>query len=132
MEGEEHVRSYSKGDKTIRKWCNICGGHLLTYHQKIRLMDVYPAVLQNFHFEPAVHLCFHKCVAPIRDALAKKGINGEDVPEQDGAIGSAAERAGSVAIPMSVTPSTTSSSASSSAASSTPASATRTSNGGTL
>ncbi len=126
IEGEDHVRSYSKGDKTIRKWCNICGGHLFTYHQKIRLIDVYPAVLQSYNFQPTVHLCYHKCVAPIRDALTKKGMYGEDVPEHApdaGMWGGAA--AGSA---MSPTASTTSSSTASSA----PASANRNTNSSML
>jgi hypothetical protein len=41
--GAENIGSYSKTPNSVRKWCKSCGGHLLTEHPPIRLVDVYAA-----------------------------------------------------------------------------------------
>ena len=30
--GAEHIGSFSKTPKSVRKWCKLCGGHLLSEH----------------------------------------------------------------------------------------------------
>jgi hypothetical protein len=83
LDGEINLRSYTKADKTIRRWCNVCGGHLFTYHQKLRLIDVYPSTLVKYQFTPTVHLNYHKCILVAqRDGLLKKGAYGEDLPDE--------------------------------------------------
>ena len=43
--GAENIGTFSKTPRSARKWCKTCGGHLLTEHPALRLVDVYPAVL---------------------------------------------------------------------------------------
>ena len=46
--GAENVGSYQKTEKSVRKWCKTCGGHLLTEHPLWGLTDVYAAVIPSF------------------------------------------------------------------------------------
>src|SRR5262245_42748825 len=39
--GTDKVASFHKTDNSIRKWCKVCGGHLLTEHPQWQLVDVY-------------------------------------------------------------------------------------------
>ena len=42
--GAEHIGSFSKTPKSVRKWCKLCGGHLLAEHPAQRLVEVYASV----------------------------------------------------------------------------------------
>jgi hypothetical protein len=81
--GAENVGSYSKTAKSIRKWCKICGGHLLTEHPLWNLTDVYAAVIPSFPFTPAVHVNYQETVLHLRDGLPKQ----KDVPAEMGGSG---------------------------------------------
>lgn len=80
--------AYHKTERSHRRWCTSCGGHVLTEHPQWGLIDVYVAVLQGFEFQPAVHVNYAEHVVPIRDGLPKlrdlpkeMGGSGEAVPE---------------------------------------------------
>ncbi len=86
--GADKLATYHKSDRSFRRWCTSCGGHLLTEHPKWKLIDVYAAVLQGFEFRPAVHVNYGEKVVPIRDGLPKlrdfpkdMGGSGISVPE---------------------------------------------------
>lgn len=86
--GRELVGSFNKTDRSRRKWCKRCGGHLLTEHPHWKLVDVYAAVLPGLSFEPAVHVHYRERVLRIHDSLPKQrdlpsdmGGTGELVPE---------------------------------------------------
>ncbi|MEP6908073.1 MAG: phosphoenolpyruvate carboxylase, partial [Pseudoxanthomonas sp.] len=44
-QGAEQIGSYNKTDRSYRKWCKRCGGHLFTEHPLWHLTDVYAALL---------------------------------------------------------------------------------------
>ena len=86
--GEEHIESYAKTENSNRKWCKKCGGHLMTDHPGMGLVDVYVAVLPNLEFEPAVHVFYGEKTVSVKDGLpkmrdlpAEMGGTGESLPE---------------------------------------------------
>lgn len=81
--GAEHIGSFAKTDNSHRKWCTRCGGHLMTDHPGMGLVDVYAALLPGLAFEPAVHVFYAESVLPVRDGLPKM----KDVPAEMGGSG---------------------------------------------
>ncbi len=79
---------YNKTERSLRKWCKRCGGHVLTEHPPWQLIDVYAAVLPELKFQPGVHVNYAERVVQIKDGLPKMkdlpsemGGSGETLPE---------------------------------------------------
>jgi hypothetical protein len=70
--GAESVGSFRKTKETVRKWCQACGGHLLTEHPLWLVIEVPAAILPDLPFKPAVHLHYAETVLHIRDGLPKQ------------------------------------------------------------
>lgn len=81
--GAERIGTYNKTDKSYRKWCRDCGGHLYTDHPGFGLVDVYAAVIPGLQFDPHVHVFYAESVLPIRDGLPKMA----DIPAELGGSG---------------------------------------------
>lgn len=81
--GEEHIGTYHKTDRSYRKWCKQCGGHLFTDHPKWDLVDVYAALLPSLEFTPGVHVHYQETVLRMHDGVAKM----KDVPAEMGGSG---------------------------------------------
>jgi hypothetical protein len=86
--GEDYLAHYQKTELSDRQFCRKCGGHVLTNHAPIGLVDVYAATLPTLKFEPAVHVNYAETVLPMKDGLPKLkdfpselGGSGESVPE---------------------------------------------------
>jgi hypothetical protein len=86
--GREEVAVFHKTDRSYRRWCRICGGHLFTDHPGSDLVDVYAATIPAFAFEPRVHVNYAESVLRLKDGLPKLkdfprelGGTGELVPE---------------------------------------------------
>ena len=86
--GADRIGTFAKTDNSHRKWCKECGGHLMTDHPPMGLVDVYAAVIPDFDYSPAVHVFYGESVLPIRDGLpkmldvpAEMGGSGETLPE---------------------------------------------------
>lgn len=86
--GAEHVGSYHKTEMSHREYCKLCGGHLMTVHPPLKMIDVFAATIPGLPFVPAVHVNYAETVLPIRDGLPKLkdfpvefGGSGESVPE---------------------------------------------------
>jgi hypothetical protein len=86
--GAENVGVFHKTERSYRKWCKTCGGHLLTDHPEWKLVDVYAATLPALVFKPGVHVNYAQTVAPMKDGLPKLkdfppelGGTGQTVPE---------------------------------------------------
>jgi len=43
--GAEHVATFEKMAFSQRKYCKLCGGHLMAGHQPVGLVDVYAATI---------------------------------------------------------------------------------------
>jgi hypothetical protein len=69
--GAEHVAAYSKTPKSTRKWCKVCGGHLMTEHPSMGVVDVYAAVMPGLEFKPREHFHYQEAVLRIVDSLPK-------------------------------------------------------------
>jgi hypothetical protein len=81
--GGEHVESYQKSDTSVRKFCELCGGHLYTDHPTWGVTDVYAALLPDLDYAPALHINYEESVLPIRDGLPKY----RDMPAEMGGSG---------------------------------------------
>ncbi|MFA9408486.1 MAG: GFA family protein [Candidatus Dadabacteria bacterium] len=81
--GEDNIITYNKTENSYRKSCNTCGGHILTDHKPMGLIDVYAAVIPELEFKPVMHVFYEETVLPIKDGLPKF----KDLPEQAGGSG---------------------------------------------
>lgn len=81
--GEDHVETYAKTDASHRKWCKACGGHIMTDHPAMGLVDVYAAIIPSLDFQPMVHVFYAEKVVSIPDGLPKM----KDVPAEMGGSG---------------------------------------------
>ena len=88
VKGEEHLLQYNKTENSDRKWCEKCGGHLITGHPGLNLIDVYAAIVPSVEFKPGIHVNYAETVLPMKDGLPKMkdfpadfGGSGETVPE---------------------------------------------------
>lgn len=87
-EGAGFVGEYHKTDRSYRKFCTKCGGHLMTDHPDMGLIDVYSAMLPELDFQPGLHVHYGESVLSIPDGLPKfadlpadLGGSGEELPE---------------------------------------------------
>jgi hypothetical protein len=83
IKGRELLGSFAKTERSTRRWCTACGGHLFTEHPVWGLIDVYAAVLPDFPFAPALHVNYAETVLPLADALPRQ----RDVPAEMGGSG---------------------------------------------
>ena len=81
--GAEHVGMYQKTAVSERQYCKKCGGHLMTNHPPLGLVDVFSATLPTLNFSPAVHVNYAETVLPMRDGLPKF----KDFPAEFGGSG---------------------------------------------
>jgi hypothetical protein len=86
--GAGSIGTYHLTPNSYRKWCKNCGGHLLTEHPGMKLVDIYAAILPALPFKPALHVNYAESVLPMKDGLPKfhdfpkeVGGSGETVPE---------------------------------------------------
>ena len=86
--GAEHIGMFQKTPVSQRQYCKTCGGHLMTNHPPLGLVDVFAATLPTLAFKPGVHVNYAETVLPMRDGLPKLkdfpkefGGSGERVPE---------------------------------------------------
>ena len=81
--GESHIGEYRKSAKSVRKWCTVCGGHLLTEHPEWNLIDVYAATIPDYPFKAGVHVNYEATVLRMHDGLPKM----KDFPTELGGSG---------------------------------------------
>ena len=81
--GAEHIATFAKMPMSQRKYCSKCGGHLMTDHPPLGLVDVFAATLPTLIFTPAVHVNYAETVLPMRDGLPKL----KDFPAEFGGSG---------------------------------------------
>jgi hypothetical protein len=81
--GAEHVAMFQKTKLSLRHYCRKCGGHLMTSHPPLGMVDVSAATLPGLAFEPGVHVNYAETVLPMRDGLPKL----KDFPREFGGTG---------------------------------------------
>ena len=70
--GRRKCRELLKTKKTVRKWCQACGGHLLTERPLWLVTELPAAILPDLPFRPALHLHYAETVLRIRDGFPKQ------------------------------------------------------------
>jgi hypothetical protein len=81
--GADHVATFAKTPGSERQYCDKCGGHLMTNHPPLGLLDVYASTLPTLEFTPVLHVNYAETVLPIRDGLPKL----KDFPAEFGGSG---------------------------------------------
>ncbi len=81
--GAEHVATFQKTPLSERQYCKKCGGHLMTNHPTLGLVDVFAATIPTLTFTPGVHVNYAEAVLRMRDGLPKL----KDFPAELGGSG---------------------------------------------
>jgi len=81
--GAELLGKFAKSEASERQYCRRCGGHLMTDHPSLGLVDVYAATIPALKFVPGVHVNYSETVLPIKDGLPKL----KDFPAEMGGSG---------------------------------------------
>ena len=81
--GADLIGTYNKTPNSARKWCKVCGGHLMSEHPGMGLIDVYAATIPSLQFVPGVHVNYQETVLRIHDGLPKQ----KDFPKEMGGSG---------------------------------------------
>jgi hypothetical protein len=83
--GADSLATYAKTEMSERQYCTKCGGHLMTNHPTLGLVDVFAATLPGLDFQPGVHVNYAETVLPMCDGLPKL----KDFPAEFGGSGEA-------------------------------------------
>ena len=81
--GAQHVAGYQKTELSHRQFCRLCGGHLMTRHPPLNMVDVFAATIPELEFTPQVHVNYAETALPMRDGLPKL----KDFPAEFGGSG---------------------------------------------
>jgi hypothetical protein len=81
--GAENIATFQKTDLSLRQYCRVCGGHVMTAHPPLNMIDVYAATIPGLAFVPQVHVNYAQSVLPMRDGLPKL----KDFPAEFGGSG---------------------------------------------
>jgi hypothetical protein len=86
--GEYLIGEFAKTPNSLRQFCSRCGGHIMTTHPELGLIDVFAATVPSLAFAAGVHVNYAETVLPTKDGLpkfkdfpAEIGGSGEQVPE---------------------------------------------------
>jgi hypothetical protein len=69
--GEEQIGTFEKTAFSQRQYCTRCGGHLMSRHPGLGMIDVFAATIPTLDFQPGVHLNYAETVLPMNDGLPK-------------------------------------------------------------
>lgn len=70
-QGEDSVATFNKTPGSSRKYCSACGGHLMTDHPGLGVVDIFSATLPGLAFTPGLHINYAETVLPMKDGLPK-------------------------------------------------------------
>ena len=82
-EGSDLVGSYAKTDASHRKFCIECGGHLMSSHPAMDMIDVYLNTVPGRQHEGAMHIFYGEKTMSVPDGLPKF----KDMPSEFGGSG---------------------------------------------
>ena len=88
LSGGDKIAAFQKTPLSERQYCKTCGGHLMTRHPTLGLVDVFAATIPTLPFAAGVHVNYAETVLPMKDGLpklkdfpAELGGSGETLPE---------------------------------------------------
>lgn len=86
--GEDQVGTFAKTPRSLRKFCKVCGGHLMTEHPGMNRIDVYLNNVPGVEHHGALHVFYGEKTVSVKDGLPKYrdmpsefGGSGEQLPE---------------------------------------------------
>jgi predicted GNAT family acetyltransferase len=86
--GEAELGTFNKTEHSSRKFCKRCGGHVMTEHPRMRLIDVYANLLRGYTHQPTLHVNYASKTLSVKDGLPKYadfpsdlGGSGEKLPD---------------------------------------------------
>jgi predicted GNAT family acetyltransferase len=86
--GEAELGTFNKSEHSYRKFCKTCGGHVMTEHPRMRLIDVYANLLKGYQHHPTLHVNYASKMVSVKDGLpkyadlpAELGGSGETLPD---------------------------------------------------
>jgi len=81
--GQGSLASFAKTPGSERKFCTKCGGHVMTNHPGLGLVDVFAATIPTLAFKPGLHVNYSEAVLRMKDGLPKM----KDFPKEFGGSG---------------------------------------------
>jgi hypothetical protein len=72
--GAEHVAMFQKTEFSQRQYCAKCGGHLMTNHPSLGLVDVFAATLPTLEFTAGVHVNYADTRRPSQVEGLSEGV----------------------------------------------------------
>ena len=81
--GADNIGTFNRTDRSFRKWCKSCGGHVFTEHPHMGVIDVYAGIIPTYPFKPVVHVHYQETVLHVKDGLPKM----KDLPKDFGGSG---------------------------------------------
>jgi len=81
--GKDSIGTYNKTENSYRKFCKVCGGHVMSDHPGMKLVDVYVSILKDFPYKPTVHVNYESKLVSVKDGLPKF----KDFPAEFGGSG---------------------------------------------
>jgi len=81
--GSQFLGRFKKTDNSDRQFCTKCGGHIMTDHPGLGMVDVYAATIPSVAFKPGVHVNYAETVLRMKDGLPKL----KDFPKEFGGSG---------------------------------------------
>jgi hypothetical protein len=81
--GVEYVGTYKKTERSQRKFCKRCGGHVMLAVPTLDLVNVFATTVPTFAFRPTLHVNYAETILPTRDGLPKW----KDFPAEFGGSG---------------------------------------------
>ena len=69
--GSDKLGRFSKSENSVREFCTVCGGHLMTDHPVWGLTDVFTATVPMVDFAPGVHVNYASTTRHGKDGPAR-------------------------------------------------------------
>jgi hypothetical protein len=69
--GQDKLATFTKNPSSERQYCSTCGGHLMTNHPGLKLVDVFSATIPTLDFKPGLHVNYQETVLRMKDGLPK-------------------------------------------------------------
>ena len=81
--GADQIGTFNRTERSFRKWCRACGGHVYTDHPHMGVVDVYAGIIRGFPFKAALHVHYQEAFLRVKDGLPKM----KDLPKDFGGSG---------------------------------------------
>jgi hypothetical protein len=81
--GADKLASFAKTEASYRKFCSDCGGHVMSEHPALGMIDVYLNVVPDKPHEPTLHIFYAEKTVSVADGLPKYA----DMPTEFGGSG---------------------------------------------